>query len=222
MSIPIIRASNIPAPALQPTYMSGAPLYYYETIPELADHPHERLHQHNSFLGSLAHRKPDQRVYPNHPDCDVSDNLSHYLVDLELPGVKDPNSISLNWISWRTLVISGNITRPWVKPDEQAPSSESNGNGGISKGAAALHKDSKKNLDYFKDEPQVIEDRPPWLILGERRIGTFRRELNFPVEVDTEKLIAKLEAGLLRLNIPKKLHSYPQCSGKIHIASGDN
>ncbi|KAK6401838.1 hypothetical protein LTR95_019136, partial [Oleoguttula sp. CCFEE 5521] len=107
-------------------------------------------------------------------------------------------------------------------PDEQAAPSESNGNGEIANDEGNHYKDDRKKSRFIQGKPQMVEDLPLWLILGERRIGSFRRELHFPVEVDIEKLEAKLEAGLLRLNVPKKLHSYSQGSGKIHIATGDN
>ena len=64
-------------------------------------------------------------------------------------------------------------------------------------------------------------EMPPWLILGERRIGSFRREFNFPVDVDMEKLSAKLEAGLLTIKVPKRINSYPRGSGKLKIVSAD-
>nr|OQO22965.1 hypothetical protein B0A51_08025 [Rachicladosporium sp. CCFEE 5018] len=205
--------------------MAVAPIYYDQVppapFPELADHPHERLHQHNTFLGSITRRKPDQKTYPNHPDCDVSDNLSHYLVDLELPGVKDPKSVSVNWISWRSVVVSGTITRPGSRPDDQDSSKGANGNAGVAKDELALHRDDSKKIFQSKDEQEDADDLPPWLILGERRIGAFRREFHFPVDVDMEKLEAKLEGGLLRLKVPKKQHSFPKGSGKVNIASGD-
>ncbi|KAK6439390.1 hypothetical protein LTR95_004404 [Oleoguttula sp. CCFEE 5521] len=198
--------------------MAVSPLYYYDSYPELADHPHERLHQHNSFLGSIARRKPNQQVYPNHPDCDVSDNLSHYLVDLELPGVKDPNSVGVNWINWRTLVVSGNITRPWFQQAQQEASGGTNGNAEAATDELALHRDDEKKRYLPKDERENVDDLPPWLILSERRIGSFRREFHFPIDVDMEKLEANLEAGLLRLKVPKRADSYPKGNGKVNIA----
>lgn len=61
----------------------------------------------------------------------------------------------------------------------------------------------------------------PYLLSGERRIGTFRREFHFPVDVDMEHLEAKSEAGLLRVKVPKKIHSFPKGSGKIEDQSID-
>ena len=49
--------------------------------------------------------------------------------------------------------------------------------------------------------PQLHE---PELLAGERRIGPFRRHFTFPEEVDMEKLVAKLDAGLLNIRVPKK------------------
>ena len=78
-------------------YLYGASYYPIPAVPELADHMHENLHQHNTFLGAMAHRKPNQKTHPNHLDVDISDNDTYYLVDLEVPGIKDPNAVALNW-----------------------------------------------------------------------------------------------------------------------------
>lgn len=163
-------------PPVMPTDAAGVPLYYYETPQELADHPHQRTHQHNTLLGVLSRRGPDQKAYPNHPDCDISDNLSHYIVNLEVPGVKDPKSIGLNWISWRTLVITGTIERPWERAQQLAPADAPKDEVALEQ-ARNGHKAAKKPIDSGDYDGEL----PPWLILGERKIGFFRRELHFPV-----------------------------------------
>ena len=77
-----------------------------------------------------------------------------------------------------------------------------------------------KKLQHSAADKDQFE-MPPWLILGERRIGSFRREFSFPVDVDMEKLSAKLEAGLLTIKVPKRINSYPRGSGKLKIVSAD-
>ena len=49
----------------------------------------------------------------------------------------------------------------------------------------------------------------PHLVVSERAIGYFARNFNFPVQVDYQKMKATLNAGLLRLEVPKKLADEP-------------
>ena len=57
----------------------------------------------------------------------------------------------------------------------------------------------------------------PMLLVGERRIGPFRRQLFFPDEVDKEGLVAKLEAGLLKLKVPKHGHKIIPTIANIEV-----
>ncbi|KAK1808635.1 mitogen-activated protein kinase kinase kinase [Friedmanniomyces endolithicus] len=82
---------------------------------------------------------------------------------------------------------------------------------------AAVGKDSK----LMREEAEDGSDLPPWVIIAERRIGAFRREFRFPVDVDMEKLDARLDAGLLHVVVPKKEHCYPKSSGKVKIVAGE-
>jgi HSP20 family molecular chaperone IbpA len=87
------------------------PYTLYEPPLELVDHQHERLYQHNTFLSVMTRRKPNQKTYPNHPDVDISDAITHYLIELEVPGLKDADAITLNWTSSRSLVVVGSTFR---------------------------------------------------------------------------------------------------------------
>ncbi|KAK0928250.1 hypothetical protein LTR29_017459 [Friedmanniomyces endolithicus] len=217
--------------------MAGYPIFAdYGPEGPTVDHMHERLHQHNSFLDVLARRKPNPIAHPNQPDVDFSDVTSAYLIDLEVPGLKDPNALTIQWLSWRHLVITGTTTRPLhfkgvYGSDPAAPLSTYHGANGTTinrKGAqngdgdgqslyAAVGKDSK----LMREEAEDGSDLPPWLIIAERRIGAFRREFRFPVDVDMEKLDARLDAGLLHVVVPKKEHCYPKGRGKVKIVAGE-
>lgn len=194
---------------------------YYEPPFELVDHPHERLHQHNTFLGVMARRKPDQKTYPNHPDVDISDAISYYLIELEVPGIKDAGAIALNWTSWRSLVVAGTIFRSWGPKTtlELDSASNSKSEKGDAVGEVRLDAEAPKDAKDKADAENA--QLPPFLVIGERRIGSFRREFHFPVDVEVEKVEARLEAGLLRIKVPKKSHTYPKGAGRIKIQSED-
>jgi HSP20 family molecular chaperone IbpA len=195
------------------------PYALYEPPLEFVDHQHERLHQHNTFLGVLGRKRPDQKTYPNHPDVDISDAITHYLIELEVPGVKDAEAFTINWTSFKSLVVAGSTFRSWepkaakVDPESVAESEKAAKNG-IGLDVKAL-KDAKDKAEEASDE------WPPYLIVGERKIGSFRREFHFPVEIDVKKVEARLEAGLLRIYIPRKSHMDLKGSGKVKVQGLD-
>jgi len=73
------------------------------------DHDHRRSSQHQP-IWHFGRRDEDK--YPNRPDVDIRDLGAYYLVDVEVPGVKDPGSLHLQWTDASTLVLSGMIARP--------------------------------------------------------------------------------------------------------------
>jgi HSP20 family molecular chaperone IbpA len=168
----------------------------------IVDHPHERTHQHRNLLSYLAHQKPQPEAHPNYPDVDVRDAFTEYLIDIEVPGIKAASEISVQWTTSRSLVVSGSCERPGSKDKKEQPQQPRTYS---VTGSRDEHGDWKAPDDASE----------PYLLIGERRIGPFRRHVNFLVDVETEKLSAKLEAGLLSLRVPKMGHAVPK--GKISI-----
>ncbi|EXJ78028.1 hypothetical protein A1O3_09188 [Capronia epimyces CBS 606.96] len=149
--------------------------YYYDLPPPLVDHLHERRHQHENVLQYLAHRHPRPEEHPNQPDVDFRDALKEYLVEIEVPGTKKPSDLTVSWTGSRSLLVTGNSSRPDY-------------------GTAA-----NTEVEEEKDQPH---SNGVHLLVGERRIGPFRRYVNFPTEV--ENVSVTLEAGLLKIRAPKK------------------
>jgi HSP20 family molecular chaperone IbpA len=59
------------------------------------------------------------------------------------------------------------------------------------------------------DEARKAESaakKEPHLTVDERQIGDMMRAFNFPVDVDRDNTHAKLDAGLLRVTVPKMMH----------------
>lgn len=126
-------------------------------------------------------------------------------MEVEVPGIKKADDISVHWTSNKSLVISGNINRPpWDKESETSVPAESTGT-------------RSKHGEY----KSPFHPEPPYLLVGERKIGAFRRVLNFPVEVDMDKMTARLEAGLLRLKVPKHDDVKPKQDTKVNIEQHD-
>jgi hypothetical protein len=95
------------------TGLYAHPYADYEPPLILVDHPRERLHQHNTFKGVVARKNPDRKAHPNDLDVDISDAISYYLIELEVPGIKNVDTVTLNWTSWRSLVVTGSYFRSW-------------------------------------------------------------------------------------------------------------
>ncbi|KAL2412701.1 hypothetical protein ABEF95_000797 [Exophiala dermatitidis] len=149
--------------------------YYYDLPPPLVDHLHERRHQHETVLQALARRHPRPEEHPNQPDVDYRDAVKEYLVEVEVPGIKKPNEVTVSWTGPRSLLITGNTARPDY-------------------GTAG-------NTDVEEEKENPHADGVH-LLVGERRIGPFRRYINFPTDV--ENVSVTLEAGLLKIRAPKK------------------
>src|ERR1700761_6781365 len=101
--------------------MAGFAGSYYpvnpaEIVPTV-DHDHRRSRQHEPLWRYLGPHRQNEEQYPNQPDVDIRDMGAYYLVDVEVPGVKDANTLHLQWTDASTLVVSGSTSRP---EDEEA------------------------------------------------------------------------------------------------------
>jgi HSP20 family molecular chaperone IbpA len=169
-------------------------------------HPKSQSHPHSlgSFLHYLdeAHGKLEENATP---DLDVRETGSAYFLDVELPGVADKkNDVLIKWVSSRTLVIEGqlrrtDIAREWGEDSNQHDSK--------------MSADVPEEQQHSKAKVKLDETS---LIFKERRVGKFRRSFTFPVDIESSKLRAKLEDGLLKIRVPKQKHD--DHSGEvIHI-----
>ncbi len=161
-------------------------------MPPIADNPHPREHQHESFVDFITRRGSAQpAAHPNRPNVDVRDTGAAYAVDIEVPGLKNVQDVQCRWTSNRTLIVAGTVLRPTLNEEEAV-----DGSGGMS--GASLY-----------------------MLLGERKIGPFRRVFTFPEPVEVDKLNAWLEAGLLSLRVPKQGHTPLKDKGLVRIESRD-
>lgn len=65
----------------------------------------------------------------------------------------------------------------------------------------AVH-DNQLNIEASCDEKK--EEKQGTVYRCERYSGSYRRNLMLPENVDESKIVAKMEDGVLRLNLPKK------------------
>jgi HSP20 family molecular chaperone IbpA len=109
------------------------------------------------------------------PHIDVRETMKQYYIDVELPGVSDRKDLKLFWTSAGTLLLEATTTRP---PIPEEPEAES----------AKAHPDDAAQVHHT---------------VRERGIGLHARSFNFAVPVERDQMKATLEAGLLRIVVPK-------------------
>jgi len=84
-------------------------------MPQIFDHFHT-FGSHGSH-GSHNAYKFHNNVHT--PAVDIRETDSDYYFDIELPGVTDRDSLSIQWTSSRTLVVEGQISRPIISQPKQ-------------------------------------------------------------------------------------------------------
>lgn len=64
--------------------------------------------------------------------------------------------------------------------------------------------DGGKLQRVASNDPEVQSHDIPIFILNERKVGPFQRTFTLPLDADMKALKAKLEDGLLRIDLPKR------------------
>jgi len=160
----------------------------------------------------------DRDLDVHQPKADVRETLTNFYLEVELPGVRDKSELHLRWTSMRSLLITSKTARPEIPEEELADAP-------VVKAVKPQEADIKIEApeDNHHEEPKVSTDvsrnssstngsaikttkKEPHLTVHERMIGEVLRAFNFPVDVDRENTHAKLDAGLLRVIIPKVEH----------------
>ena len=154
-----------------------------------------------------------------------------YHIEIALAGVEDKENLVIQWMSPRTLLVQGNIPLPDVghgKPAEGDRLWEGDTSGWAMEaknqpkvscrvanpfsdrleGNTATTQDKAEDSGelrrvYSNDEEAQNRD-VPLVILNERKVGPFQRTVTLPPDVNMRELKAKLEYGLLRVDIPKR------------------
>jgi HSP20 family molecular chaperone IbpA len=169
-------------------------IYQYSDTRPIIDNLDSRPYRHESIFHAPTQQNHGSTIelLSNKPDVDIRDTSSTYFIDIELPGISDKKSISLEWTSSRDIIISGTVSRPFVSDKLKV----------VTEMEETLRSMNAKDGKVVPAPGEQM--REPELVADERRIGPFRRHFCFLVEVDMGDLEAKLEAGLLMIRVPKK------------------
>jgi HSP20 family molecular chaperone IbpA len=177
-------------------------------------HPHHvSLTRHpyslQTLLQSVSDRVDPSYVYsdkpPNRgfsaPRFNVTETETSYILEGELPGVRDKESINVVWLQNKALVVHGTIesavaaTTPAPAQADEAKDANTTQPGASDGKPPAEHKGGRSKITF------------PRQLLHERHIGPFERSFTFPDEVDMDNMKASLTDGLLSIVVPKKSQS---------------
>ncbi|KAI9058328.1 HSP20-like chaperone [Trametes sanguinea] len=147
------------------------------------------------------------------PAVDVSEQGDKYIVEAELPGVKKENVNVRIGDGGRTLTIEGKVVRNEPQTAE-APSSSATGSSGAVEGASegTLFCIVMVSQHAYTDSPltgtqALTQKQSESTALSTERLFTgsasFTRTVVLPRPVDSSKVTAKLQDGVLTVTVPK-------------------
>ena len=150
------------------------------------------------------------------PNTDIRQTKHAYHIEIEVPGTTDKETLLIQWLSPSTLIVRGQIERPFIghgkaaegayqfqQNEESAdgyPTGDATGSTNVEGKTTG---DSEKLKTTAKDSGDDSADIPLFL-LEERKTGPWQRTFTLPHDVDMKALKARLEGGLLRIDIPIK------------------
>lgn len=197
---------TFPASYMKPSTIAGKGL----RIPHPDSHLHNLVH---SVHAHLPWHQSSHGAQPEVcPETNIRETAQAYHIEMALAGVSDEDAVLVQWHALRTLIVTGGLTKAEAQLDQQK---EDYGflrkisiSGSSSKqGEVQLdNKNSAALLDEKSDKTggESGEDSGPLFILQEWRSGPFQRTFTMPADVDVKGCKAKLEHGLLKIDVPKK------------------
>ncbi|KIW95316.1 uncharacterized protein Z519_03900 [Cladophialophora bantiana CBS 173.52] len=199
------------------------------TYPEPGHHLH---HIPIPYMAHKAYSKfHDKDEDVHQPKTDVRETVTNFYIEVELPGIKEHTELRLRWTSDRTLLLTSKTHRPDIPEEElveepgpppvvaapvpaSAETMAENGAPPASQEAPAAEAEAAPTATAAAApaapapaaapaEEHAPKKHEPHLTVHERQVGEMIRAYNFPVDVDRDNTHAKLDAGLLRIVVPK-------------------
>ncbi|KIW91226.1 uncharacterized protein Z519_08122 [Cladophialophora bantiana CBS 173.52] len=150
------------------------------------------------------------------PATDIRESLRAYHIEIETPGVTEENKSDLviTWMSPHTLLVQGIASRPknigLMDQEEGQRVWEGEGEGWAAEAGHGKPQESTDGGPIQREksretmEEEALSDTTPTILLSERRVGAWRRTFTLPEDVEMKELKARLEGGLLRIDLPKR------------------
>ncbi|KAL7267659.1 hypothetical protein RUND412_009747 [Rhizina undulata] len=172
----------------------------FSRFPALFPSPSHDIFRLLDDLSSMpsAATKTHRRAFS--PNFDLHETPKAYVLEGQLPGLKDKSNVNIEFTNAQTLFISGKIERSnsrtpgdgehgeQTEIDEEGSGKE-NTTAGQTGTAVQKESDSGARTKYW---------------LSERIVGEFQRSFSFPGNIDIDAVKASLEHGILKVVVPKK------------------
>jgi len=195
------------------------PIQPHPSHPTHFQFPRTSLHAatlHSHFQGP---HPPDSVRAPKSatswsPATDIRETMAAYHIEVEVSGIANKDDIMIQWLSPHTLLVQGVAERPknigltdqsegkrvWEGKDAEGWAAEA-GHGKVpaSDGGPLVRTPSRETV-----EADLLSDTTPTILLSERKVGPWRRTFTLPEDVEMRELKARLEGGLLRIDLPKR------------------
>lgn len=193
--------------------------YVSHTYPEKGHHLH---HLPLPYMAHKLHRTfHDKDLDVHQPKADVRETLKSFYLEVELPGIRDKSELHLRWTSMRTLLITSRTARPEIPEEELAEVTIIKPAQPTPEPKQEVEEDTKVSSETPNKTSSTHSTvkKEPHITVHERQIGEILRAFSFPVDVDRDNTHAKLDAGLLRVVIPKVEHEQIE---HLHVPVGDS
>ncbi|KAK5194438.1 hypothetical protein LTR99_002940 [Exophiala xenobiotica] len=179
-----------------------------------------RVSLHEMTLRTHYHgpHKPEQVSAPRAagvfaPATDIRETMRSYHIEIETPGVTNKDSILIQWLTPHTLLVQGEAKRPtniglldnadgkrvWEGASGEGWPTESGHYKKSEDGGPLMRTPSRETV-----EAELMADVMPTVLLSERKVGSWRRTFTLPQDVEMKELRARLDGGLLRIDLPKR------------------
>ncbi|CEP20198.1 hypothetical protein [Parasitella parasitica] len=162
---------------------------------------------HRSLLGNNANNGVGSLFC--YPATDMVETPESYELNAELPGY-DKNNIKIELADSRTLVLSGSVGK---QKEIKSPTTTATNNteADVSADAASESTSAKDNQDQHivskasSSSSQLARSNgnSPRYWVKERVSGSFSRSFVFPTPINSEKIKASFDNGILKVVIPK-------------------
>ncbi|KAL6251232.1 hypothetical protein RBB50_001440 [Rhinocladiella similis] len=180
--------------------------------------PRVSLHEMTLRTHYRGPHKPEQVSAPKPagifaPATDIRETMRSYHIEIETPGVTNKDSIMVQWLTPHTLLVQGESKRPaniglldgdegskvWEGASGEGWAVESGHTKQQEDGGPIMRTPSRETV-----EAELKADSIPTVLLSERKVGPWRRTFTLPEDVEMKELKARLDGGLLRIDLPKR------------------
>ena len=159
--------------------------------------------RYNNASGTRRHKNA-RTVSSFTPRFDVRETKDSFLLDGELPGVRQEN-IEIEFSDPHTLVVKGRVgetDESTSNSNYHHPTVEEEGAGDKS---SETNESSSTAVQKSQAQAPAKSQEPDYKVwFSERRTGSFHRTFTFPVRANQDGVRASLKDGILSIVVPKE------------------